>query len=146
MVWIIFIAILVLFILFYNFYFLRQPKRKILHNDNHFLSPAEGKIIAIVDSGEADKAIYKKQRKVLDDFTAGVGRDATMIVIEMKLTDVHYQRAPHDARLIAQHHRKGSYANAVFGAKSLHATDKNEHNEMIFITHDHITFKIVQIA
>ena len=62
----------ILAICFYRFYFLRQPQRNVPHDTTLFVSPANGKIISIIqqnDLQDPQKSLYKKHRKVLDDRT-----------------------------------------------------------------------------
>ena len=55
--------------LFYYCYFLRQPVRDIPDDSDVFVSPADGKIIAIIENPTEDTVLYKNHRKVLDHFT-----------------------------------------------------------------------------
>ena len=57
---------------FYYFYFLRQPVRDIPNDPNVFVSPANGKIIAIIENPMEDTILYKNNRKVLDHFADGL--------------------------------------------------------------------------
>jgi hypothetical protein len=47
---------------------LRQPVRNIPNDENVFVSPANGKIIAIIEDPEEDEILYKKNKKVMDNF------------------------------------------------------------------------------
>ena len=53
---------------FYRFYFLRQPARRIPNNENLFVSPANGEIIAIIKNPTDNTIIYKDNNEVLDHF------------------------------------------------------------------------------
>jgi hypothetical protein len=65
--WII-VIIIVCCIAFYRCYFLRQPYRKIPNDGNIFVSPANGEIIAIIENPTEDTILYKKNRRVLNNF------------------------------------------------------------------------------
>ena len=65
--WILMI-IMVCCIAFYRCYFLRQPSRKIPHNSDLFVSPANGEIIAIIENPTEETVLYKKNRRVLNNF------------------------------------------------------------------------------
>jgi phosphatidylserine decarboxylase len=144
-----FIIILVLILsclAFYNFWFLRTPKRTIPKGDDLLISPANGKIIAILEVEKDSVLVEKKHRPVLNSMLKGFGKKATMISIMMTPMHVHYQRAPYDALLIEQNYKQGKFLNAVVGAESLDATFQNEYNEMLFETKDGVKFKVIQIA
>ena len=68
--WIFWIAVLLIVFCvgFYRCYFLRQPLRKIPHSSDLFVSPANGKIIAIIENPTEETVLYKKNRKVLNNF------------------------------------------------------------------------------
>lgn len=57
-----------MFLLFYFCYFLRQPKRNIPDDEKIFVSPANGKIIAIVENPTKHTFLYKNNKRVLDNF------------------------------------------------------------------------------
>ncbi len=63
---------ILLCVLFYSLYFLRQPVRDIPNDPNVFVSPANGKIIAIIENPTEDTVLYKNHRKVLDHFVDGI--------------------------------------------------------------------------
>jgi hypothetical protein len=59
---------------FYRFYFLRDPIREVPNNNQVFVSPANGKIIAIIkqdDLKDHKTELYKKNKKVINDWTKG---------------------------------------------------------------------------
>jgi phosphatidylserine decarboxylase len=57
-------------LLFYFCYFLRQPKRNVPDNEKIFVSPANGKVIAVIENPTKDAILYKDNVKVLDNFIA----------------------------------------------------------------------------
>ena len=60
--------IMVCCIAFYRCYFLRQPYRKIPNDENLFVSPANGEIIAIIENPTEETILYKNNRRVLNNF------------------------------------------------------------------------------
>lgn len=67
-----FTILIVGLVLFYFVYFLRFPDRDIPDNNSLFLSPANGRVIAILSGHDlTEKGLYKKHYKVLNDRTEG---------------------------------------------------------------------------
>ena len=135
-----------LFILFYRFYFLRKPKRKVTKN-NVIVSPASGKIVRIVKFGnkteriDLEKGLLGKFKLLVKDTT----KSGQVIVIMMTPFDVHYQRSPISGTIEKTMHKKGRFLNAVHNASSM-ITLQNEKNE-ILIRHNKLgLIKVVQIA
>jgi phosphatidylserine decarboxylase len=137
---------ILLILAFYFFYFLRDPQRNIPNDPSLFVAPANGKIIAIIQNPTQDDILYKNNTKVLDNFVAGIGSGATMISIMMTPLNVHYQKAPLDAKLIDQIYVPGKKLNAMKNATMLESTLQNEYNAMLFETPQGIRFKVIQIA
>jgi len=137
-------AILFLF-LFYKFWFLRNPEIKVVC-DNNIVSPANGKIIKIIEYGIEDNnvEIFKKNNKFFV-FTKDVSAKGYIIVIMMNIFNIHYQKAPLNGEIISTNHIKGKFLNAVFGADNLEATLVNEKNETLIDT-ARGKIKIIQIA
>ncbi|MDR3168833.1 MAG: phosphatidylserine decarboxylase [Candidatus Peribacteria bacterium] len=133
-------------VLFYFLYFLRSPHRTIPKSEELFVSPANGRVIKIIENPTADTPLYKHNHKVLDNFIEGIGSGATLVVIMMTPFDVHYQRAPSNATLIKQTYTPGKKKNATKNAGSLEATLQNEYNAMLFEREDGIRFRVIQIA
>lgn len=133
-------------VLFYFFYFLRMPERIIPDDETLFVSPANGKIIAIIENPTEDTVLYKNHNKVLDHFTDGLWSWATMVSIMMTPLDVHYQRAPTSATLISQEYVAGFKKNAMKNSDNLQATLQNEYNAMLFERDDGVRYRVIQIA
>ena len=140
------LGLILIAILFYFIHFLRLPEREIPEDEAVFVSPADGKIIAIIENPTEDAILYKNNRKVLDQFTEGLGSGATMVSIMMTPMNVHYQRAPSDAILLEQVYVAGRNKNAIKNSKSLSATLQNEYNSMLFEREDGVRYRIIQIA
>ncbi len=126
----------------YHFFFLRLPERNIIENPDVFLSPANGKIIAIVTG--ANDPVVKNHRVVVENAMKDTGTWSTMVSIMMTPLNVHYQRAPQTSKLIAQTYHTGLFLNAM--GSWLDATLLNEYNAMVFETPTHTKFKVIQIA
>ena len=142
------IVLLIVCFLFYKFYFLRNPQRNIPNDDSLFVSPANGKIIAIIhqeDLINKNTELYKENNVVIDDRTEGF-TGATLVSIMMTPFDVHYQKAPTAATLIAQNYEEGYFYNAMKTKKGMRSTFQNEYNNMLFWTDEGYQFRVIQIA
>ena len=135
--WIILLIILAL-LLFWRFWFLRNPDRKIPHGKN-IMSPADGKVNKIIRSDSEFSQIEKGIGKVRT-MAKDVSNNYVLVNIVMTPLDVHFQRAPIQGEVTKTKHTKGKFKNAVTKSIAL----ENEHNE-ILIEGEH-NIKIVQIA
>jgi len=142
----IFILILVACVWFYRCYFLRQPYRKVPNNENLFVSPANGEIIAIIKNPTDHTIIYKDNNEVLDHFIDWIGSWATMVSIMMTPMDVHYQRSPNNATLIEEKYVRWRRRNAMKTDPTMKSTLQNEYNAMLFESDNWVRYRIVQIA
>lgn len=131
---------------FYRCYFLRQPLRKVPNDENIFVSPANGEIIAIIENPTDNTVIYKDNHYVLDHFIDWIWSWATMVSIMMTFADAHYQRSPNNARLIEQVYVHGKKRNAIRLDPTMKSTLQNEYNAMLFETENGVRYRIVQIA
>lgn len=149
-IWKIFISICVSFVIFilafYFLFFLRNPIRNIPNDQSLFVSPANGKIIAIIKNPTKEDYLYKNNNKVLDNFIEWIWEWATMLSIMMTPMNVHYQKAPLDARLVNQEYVQWKKMNAMKYSKNLEATLQNEYNSMLFETSQGVRYKVIQIA
>lgn len=136
----------ILILCFYFFYFLRQPERNIPNNENLFISPANWKIISIIHNPTENEILYKKHKKVMDNFIDWLWEWATMISIMMTPLNVHYQKATNWWILINQEYHPGKKNNAMKKNKDMKSTFQNEYNSMLFEKKDWTRFKIIQIA
>lgn len=142
-------CILLAILLFYRFYFLRSPERVVPNDDTLFVSPANGKIIAILNQDElreGENKLYKENKEVIDDRTAGFWSGATLISIVMTPLDVHYQKAPLASKLIQETYEEGRFFNAMKSNDTMKSTFQNEYNSMLFQTPENYQFRIIQIA
>lgn len=132
------IVFLIFFLIFWKFYFLRNPKRKIPAGNN-IVSPADGKIMHVLDSTKKE-IIIKKHFGRIKTLTSKVADEFHMISIFMSPLDVHYNRIPIDGKIISIKHSKGKF----LAANSLKALE-NEKNELLLKTKAG-NIKVVQIA
>lgn len=131
---------------FYFLYFLRQPVREIPDDPNVFVSPANWKIIAIMEDPQENEILYKKNKKVMDNYMDWLWDWVTMVSIMMTPLNVHYQKAPNTATLISQEYYPGKKHNAMGGKKTMKATFQNEYNNMLFEQENWVRFRVIQIA
>ena len=99
MMWILFVFFILMigFFVFWRFYFLRDPDRKIPEGKN-IISPADGKVIKIVDLSSVDKngeikirkGLIGKIKTLVDD----VDKKGYLITIMMNIQNVHIQSLP----------------------------------------------------
>ena len=113
---------LTIFTLF-SIYFFRDPNRIPPDNDG-FLSPADGKIIQIIDIEDTEIG-YAKQ-----------------ISIFLSIFNVHSQRVPLSGKVISKHYNSGQFLAAFNNKASL----QNEHAIITFETESGKKYKIKQIA
>lgn len=135
----------VLLLLFYRFIFLRDPERKIPSGRN-IVSPADGKIIKIVEIKNIDlikirKGLLGKIKALVED----ICNDGYLITIMMNVFDVHIQRAPIGGVVTRTKHSPGKFKNAVYGDKFENGIE-NEKNEIIIASKELGKIKIIQIA
>ncbi len=91
----------------------RDPQRRIEHRAG-YLSPADGKVVDIIKVDSRAVFVNKKKHgitAILDDFKQA----KYLIVIMMRVWDVHTQRAPISGVVSDIKYKKGSFKNAVFG-------------------------------
>ena len=146
------IALVTLFaifcVLFYVFWFLRNPTRIVPEGDL-ILSPADGKVIRLFKTTDAgpldiDKGILGGIRTTASE----ISDSAYVLVIVMTLFDIHYQRAPITGAIKSKLHKNGSFLNIKKEEKSL-SSFNNEKNEIIMSGNRHgkeFDIKIIQVA
>jgi len=113
------LAVLTLF----SIYFFRDPQR--IPSDNEgFLSPADGKVMQIID---------------VEDIEMG---SAKQISIFISIFNVHSQRVPLSGKVISKHYNPGKFLFAFDHKSSLN----NEQTIVTFETENSKKYKIKQIA
>jgi phosphatidylserine decarboxylase len=145
--WIIFIlcAVCASSLLFYRLYFLRKPKRDI-PEDNTIISPADGKIVRILDiKGRKSTGLPKGLIGKVNLLTYDVADSCHVIVIMMTPLNVHYQRSPLSGTVQEVRYSEGKFINAVKDASSLAALE-NEKNGILIKNKAIGSLKVVQVA
>lgn len=137
------IIVVLLLLLSYRFWFLRLPERDVPEG-NSIVSPANGIIKEIIEIRNSEpinieKGLLSKIRLITDDTI----KEGYVIVIEMNVHNVHYQKAPLDGKVAEVKYSKGTFLNAL--SPGLEATLSNERNEIIIET-EIGKIKVVQIA
>ena len=107
----------------FSLYFFRDPQR-IPPNNNGFLSPADGKVVQIIN---------------VEDEEIG---PAKQISIFLSVFNVHRQRVPLSGKVISKQYNSGKFL-AAFNHK---ASMDNEHTAVLFETENGKRYKIKQIA
>ena len=113
------LAVLTLF----SLYFFRDPQR-IIPAEEGFLSPADGKVVQIID---------------VEDKEMG---SAKQISIFLSIFNVHSQWVPTSGKVISKQYQPGNFINA-FNHK---ASVDNEYTAVLFETENGERYKIKQIA
>ena len=128
--------IIILFLI--NFY--RDPERKIPEGNN-IVSPADGKIINIIDTKDDEVKIKKGLFGKIKTIAKDIANDCYVVSIFMSPLDVHVNRAPISGIVKSTKYSKGKFFEAYDFEKSL----ENEKNEII-IQNKKIKIKVIQIS
>ncbi len=137
-----------IFILFFSLLFLgvqwfnRVPQRNIPKEENTIVSPADGKVIAIIQSNDHILNFFKNGIKNTIDFDSK--KDRTAIVIEMNIWNIHAQRAPIDGIITEKKYIPGKFHNAIFSKRKEYLAEENE--KMIHTIHGKIDLSVIQVA
>lgn len=136
----------ILFVLLFLYRFFRNPNRKIIKNEKHVLSPADGRIIYIkeLDEGAFPVSVKKKNMIRLDEITKTdmLKTPCYLIGIAMTLFDVHINRSPVDGKVILVQHTDGD----ALGLRSPESTFINERNTIVIEGKDKDLYGVIQIA
>jgi len=137
--------LILIFIIFWKFYFLRNPER-IIPKGNTIVSPADGKIIKILrlkDIGKINlkKGIIGKIKTLISDTC----KDGYLLTIMMNLHNVHVQRSPVEGVVLSINYSPGKFKSAVHGDRFVHGLE-NEKNEIIIQNNKLGKIKVIQIA
>ncbi len=129
-----------------KFYFERKPHRDIPHDENVFVSPANG-IVGAVKHWDADSLIITKEENgAVKVFTDEIGESGWFISIIMNIDNVHVQRAPIKSTFIKNIHREGEFESAIVMTNEYGVRFENENNTMLFKTYRGDLYKVIQIA
>jgi len=140
------IALTVFLFTYYQVWFLRQPQRNIPANNHVFVSPANGKIVSIHPWSSQTLVVTKEEYGAINVWTKDVDTAGTIISIQMDVTNVHYQRAPVDGKVVNETYTHGSFHNAVQMSNEYGIRFENEHNEYLMETPSGKKYKVIQIA
>ena len=110
--------------LLFSAYFFRDPKRKLDSKSNQMVSPADGKVIQVIDINDSD-----------------IG-DAKQISIFLSIFNVHSQYVPIDSNVVSYDYFPGKYLLA-FNHKT---SNENERSVTFFKNKEDNKYKIKQIA
>jgi len=135
------VVFLIIYVIFWQFYFLRDPARKIPPG-KVIVSPADGKVINIMECDfSSSLRIRKGFLGSIETLSGDVGQKVTVISIFMSPLDVHVNRAPYEGEVLSVKPVCGKFFNAGDIEKSL----MNEKNE-ILIKAPFGRMKVIQIA
>ena len=110
--------------LLFTIYFFRNPIRNPVGKSNQMVSPADGKVIQIINVNDPDIS------------------NAKQISIFLSIFNVHSQYVPIDSSVISSNYFSGKYLLA-FNHKT---SSKNEQSITLFKTKENNKYKIKQIA
>lgn len=137
------LALCIIFLLFWRFWFLRQPERKIPLKG--IVSPASGKVVKVLAFKDGEvKGLRKGLLGTVRTITGDVAKEGRIVVIMLSPLDVHFQRAPVSGKVLSVRYSAGRFRNAVLSARELQAFE-NEKNEILF-QHGKQKVKVVQVA
>tara|TARA_Y100001970_G_scaffold229240_1_gene284304 strand:- start:754 stop:1404 length:651 start_codon:yes stop_codon:yes gene_type:complete len=122
--WLCYFNYLTFSFLLFSLYFFREPNREIIDTPNQMLSPADGKIVQIID---------------IEDSEIG---SAKQISIFLSVFNIHSQYVPIQSKVLSSEYFPGKYLMA-FNHK---ASDKNERSSIMFQTNNNHKYRIKQIA
>ncbi len=137
--WLLIILAVVLW-LFYEFWFLRDPERKIPKGDN-VVSPADGKVIKVFPYGNTEVMIKKGFAGQIKVLRQDVAEEGWIVSIFMSPLDVHVNRAPMEGEVKYVKHTPGRFRLAKF----FDACIENERTEVLLVNKK-TKVKVVQIA
>lgn len=140
------IAFVLVLVLYYQLWFLRQPQRHIPNNNKVYISPANGKIVSIKKWHTDSVVVTKGDLGAINMWTRDVDTAGTMISIQMDVTNVHYQRVPTASKVVTRKYVAGNFNNAVVMSNEYGIRFENEHNEFLLQTNSGKKYKVVQIA
>ena len=141
MLWLgILIVLIVLLVLFYEFWFLRDPERKVPSGET-IVSPADGKVIKIMPFDNSEVIVEKGLAGQIKVLTNDVAQEGWIVSIFMSPLDVHVNRAPVKGEVKYVHHKAGKFSPAL----PFRVLFENERTEVL-IVNKKMKVKVVQIA
>lgn len=138
-------ALLFLLLIAFYLYFNRSPVRAVPPGKS-VVSPADGKIIEIIDVLNLGKKksirIKKGWAGKIRTLASDVSKHCYIVVIFMSPFDAHLQRAPVEGKVISVKHTKGKF----HPASSIAAMVENEKNEIVIRNRKIGKVKVIQAA
>ncbi len=110
--------------LLFSLYFFRDPRREVERNDKKILSPADGKVVRIIEVNDPE-----------------IGSEVRLISIFLSVFNVHANRMPVTGKFGMVQYKKGKFLAAF----DHNASDVNEQTD-ILIHSEHGKLRVKQIA
>ncbi len=138
-------ALILILLVLWKLFFLRNPVPVIPKGEHLILSPANGNIARIYEFSNgktetAEKGFFGK----IPLMTKDVAKEGYIILIRLHVYNVHWQRAPIAGTIQSTTYTKGKFLNAVHDVYNMQCFFENERNEIII--KGKITCKVIQIA
>lgn len=112
------------------YFFFRDPERVVPDEDDVIVSPADGKVIAVLKDVQAPKEITKMNGKL------------QRISIFLSVFNVHINRVPVSGEIVETHYNPGEF----FSANLDKASDENERQSCVVQTANNKHVAFIQIA
>jgi len=139
-----FLGATILFIALFVLWFNRVPERTIPKDPHLIVSPANGKVIAILHEEDAILDFVKKGIEN-EMYIPKIQPPYQAVVIEMNIWNVHAQRSPLTGVVEDKRFVPGKFANAVFSNEKEYLARENE--KMIHIIgNESIRVGVIQVA
>ncbi|HLD04298.1 MAG TPA: phosphatidylserine decarboxylase [Candidatus Nanoarchaeia archaeon] len=134
------IGIVVLLLLWYKLWFLRDPDRKIPAGNN-IVSPADGQVIKIMPFDNTEIIVEKGLAGKIKVLTEDVALEGHIVSIFMSPMNVHVNRSPIKGEVKYVKYHSGKF----MPAKLFDAVFENE-NAQVLIVNKNLRIKVIQIA
>lgn len=137
------VILVICFIIFWKFYFLRNPDRVTPDEDDIVISPADGKVIEILQYNQDKIELFKGNNRlkgIIRTLTSDISDSGYIISIFMSPLDVHYNRSPIRGVIKNIKHSNGKF----LAVNTFEAGLVNEKTETII--EGDIKVKMIQIA
>lgn len=147
--WYIMLAVILFilaFTLYYFCWFLRNPKINITKDKNAIVSPADGKIIRVIEFDDVNVKINKGYLGRTLTLTKDVAKEGSIICVQMNPFNIHYQKAPVDGLVEKVKYSEGKLRNVFSGAELLRFIDNEKNEILIYDKNYDLKLKVVQIA
>jgi len=128
---IILLILITAFNLFYHFWFMRNPKIKINQDKNTIISPADGKVLRIIEFNKENVDINKGYLGKILATTADVAKEGYIVCIMMNPFNVHYQIAPVSGVVSDTRHINGRLRNVMMNPSNLRFIENERHETII---------------